>query len=264
MMLDAFTKGCGFDHYYGKDEYPDQKDFDGNWGIYDDKFFPFFADKLSSFQQPFATTIFNLSSHFPYQMPPEYRKLFPEDKSKDPEIPMIKYVDLVLNDFFDKIKKEPWYKNTLFVFCADHSYNELSKNPTYLSKFSIPILFFDPSNTSRKKQTIFPVQQIDIMPSILHYLNVPDTFKSFGNSIFDTSTTHFAYNFEQGLYQIVEDNALLQFNGHDAIGFFDLTNDPLQKKNLIQSSDIRIARLTSRIKAIIQTYNRAMIHNRLM
>lgn len=264
MMLDVFTKGCGFDHYFGKDEYPDQKDFDGNWGIYDDKFFPFFADKLSSFQQPFAATIFNLSSHFPYQMPPEYRKLFPEDKTKDPEIPMIKYSDLVLKQFFEKIKSEAWYKNTLFVFSADHTYDELSKNGTYLSKFAIPVLFFDPSDTSKKQRMEFPVQQVDIMPSILHYLNIPESFKAFGYSIFDPQAPRFAYNFEQGLYQITEDNAMLQFNGHEAIGFYDLIADPYQKNNLIKMNDPRIEKLTARIKAIIQTHNHAMIHNQLM
>ncbi len=264
MMLDDFTKSCGFENYYGKNEYPDQKDFDGNWGIYDDKFFPFFAEKLNTFKQPFAATIFSLSSHFPYTLSEENRKKFPEDKTKDPELPMIRYTDNVLKMFFEKVKNESWYKNTLFVFSADHTYDELSNHGTYLSKFSIPILFFNPSDTGHKKLIEYPVQQVDIMPSILDYLNMPDTFKCFGNSVFDLHVPHYAYNFEQGLYQITEDNALLQFNGMDAIGFFDLQTDPLQKTNLIKSNDIRIEKLTKRIKAVIQTYNRAMIKNELI
>jgi phosphoglycerol transferase MdoB-like AlkP superfamily enzyme len=263
MMLDAFSKSCGFENYYGKDEYPDQNDYDGNWGIYDDKFFPFFAGKLNTFKQPFAATIFSLSSHFPYVLTEENRKMFPEDKTKDPELPMIMYTDHVLKMFFDSVKKEPWYNNTLFVLTADHTYDELSNHATYLSKFSIPILFFAPSDTAHKPLLTFPVQQVDIMPSILDYLNVPDTFKCFGNSVFAPGAPHYAFNFEQGLYQITEDDALLQFNGREAIGFYDLRADPMQKNNIIKSNDIRIEKLTNRIKAVIQTYNRAMITNQL-
>ncbi len=262
MMLDDFSKSCGFANYYGKDEYPNQEDFDGNWGIYDDKFFPYFADKLTSFSTPFAATIFSLSSHFPYVLSAESRKMFPEDKTKDPEYQMIKYTDYVLKMFFEKVRKEPWYNNTLFVLSADHTYDELSDHPTYLSKFSIPILFFSPSDTSDKKPLTFPIQQVDILPSILNYLNVPDTFKSFGNSIFDVGP-HYAFNFEQGLYQLTEDDALLLFNGSEAIGFYDLKTDPLQKSNAIKSGDPRIDKLRMRIKAVIQTYNHAMIKNGL-
>jgi phosphoglycerol transferase MdoB-like AlkP superfamily enzyme len=263
MMLDNFAKGCGFSEYYGKDEYPDQKDFDGFWGIYDDKFFPFAANKFATFTEPFAAAIFSVSSHFPFQLTPEYREMFPEDKTKDPQLPMIRYTDHVLKMFFDQIRNESWYSNTLFVFSADHTYDELSDHPTYLSKYNIPILFFDPSDTTAKKPVAFPVQQVDIMPSILDYLNVPDNFKSFGTSIFDTTSPHFAYNFEQGLYQLVEDEALLQFNGTEAIGFYDLAKDPLQKNNLVKKEDPRIGKLTLRIKAVIQTYNHAMIKNEL-
>ena len=85
-------------------------------------------------------------------------------------------------------------------------------------------------------------------PALLHPLQAP----------------HFAFNYEQGLYQITEDNAMLQFNGTDAIGFFDLATDPFQKNNCLNSKDSRIEKLTKRIKAVIQTYNNAMIKNSLL
>ncbi len=264
MKLVSYTKSCGFDNYFGKNEYPDQKDFDGNWGIFDDKFFPFFADKLNSFKQPFAATIFNVSSHFPYVVPQEYTSMFPEDKNSDPELRVIRYSDYVLKSFFYRIKKETWYDNTLFVFSADHTYDDLSLHPTYLSKFSIPILLVSPKETVVKEKYNFPVQQVDIMPSILDYLNVPDTFKCFGQSLFDTKAPRYAFNFEQGLYQLTEDDALLQFNGTEAIGFYDLKTDPFQKNNAIKGNDPRIEKLTKRIEAVIQTYNRAMIENTLL
>jgi len=263
LRLDEMAKECGFDSYYGLNEYPNKNHYDGNWGIFDDKFFPFCADKINGFKEPFTTTIFNLSSHFPFTMPEEFKNSFGVENAADPQIPMIRYTDYVLKQFFKKIKSEPWYENTLFVFTADHTYHELSENPTELSKFSIPILFFSPKDTSLKKKMTFPVNQVDVMPSILDYLNVPDTFKCFGNSIFSPIPSRYAFNFEKGLYQLVEKDALLQFDGVEAVGFYDLKTDPFQRSNAIKSKDPRIALLTKRIKAVIQTYNGAMIRNEL-
>jgi phosphoglycerol transferase MdoB-like AlkP superfamily enzyme len=263
MTLDLFTRSCGFDNYYGRNEYPDPSDYDGNWGIYDHKFLSFFASKLDNTTQPFASAIFTLSSHFPYNMPAEFKAKFPPEAGLDPMYPMVRYTDYSLRLFFDEVKKMKFYGNTLFVICADHTFGELRKEDTYLTKFSIPIIFFDPSDISKKKPVSFPVQQTDILPSIMHYLNLPDTFNCFGNSVFDLNGDHFAINHEQGFYQLVEDDCLLQFDGTKAIGFFDLKVDPRQTDNKIKSDDPRIHKLTLKIEAIIQTFNEAMIKNRL-
>lgn len=263
MTLDLFTRSCGFDAYYGRNEYPNPDDYDGHWGIYDEKFLGFFAQKLHETPEPFATALFTLSSHFPYQMPPEYEAIFPKNKDEDPMFRMVRYTDHSLKLFFDRIKQEPWYANTLFVFTADHTFGELSSNTTFLSKFSIPIFFFDAGDTRHKQKLTFPVQQADIIPSIMDYLHVPDTFRCFGNSIFNTSEPHFAYHHEQGFYELIEDHALLQFDGTQVIGFYDLLKDPLQRTNRMGGDDPREQKLLLRLKAVIQTYHHAMITNQL-
>lgn len=263
MTLDLFTRSCGFDAYYGRNEYPNPDDYDGHWGIYDEKFLGFFADKLHEAPQPFATALFTLSSHFPYQMPPEYEQVFPKVPGEDPMFRMVRYTDHSLKLFFDRVKNEPWYSNTLFVFTADHTFGELSSNTTFLSKFSIPIFFFDAGDTQHKKKINFPVQQVDIIPSIMDYLHVPDTFRCFGHSVFNTSEPHFAYHHEQGFYELVEDHALLQFDGTREIGFYDLLKDPMQRTNRMGGDDPREQKLLQRLEAVIQTYNHAMIANKL-
>jgi len=35
----GFGNILGFDHYYGKNEYNNDADFDGSWGIWDEPFF---------------------------------------------------------------------------------------------------------------------------------------------------------------------------------------------------------------------------------
>src|SRR3712207_7118825 len=51
LGFEAYARTAGFPHYYGRTEYneanPGNDDFDGHWGIWDEKFFQFYANNLS-------------------------------------------------------------------------------------------------------------------------------------------------------------------------------------------------------------------------
>ncbi|MBY0432930.1 MAG: sulfatase-like hydrolase/transferase [Cyclobacteriaceae bacterium] len=85
MGFQAFANSCGFHDYFGKDEYNHDEDYDGIWGIWDHKFLQFYADKMNSFQQPFYTNFFSVSSHHPYNLPEEF-----QGKFKEGVLPIIK------------------------------------------------------------------------------------------------------------------------------------------------------------------------------
>ena len=95
-------------------------------------------------KQPFMTALFTASSHHPYVIPDEYKKVFPEEGIVIHKC--IRYTDNALRKFFNKAKTMPWYKNTLFVITSDHT--NLSDHAYYqtdLGGFCSPIIFFDPS-----------------------------------------------------------------------------------------------------------------------
>jgi len=68
----GFSNILGFDHYYGKNEYNNDADDDGHWGIWDEPFFQYMCRTYSEKEQPFLGTIFTLSSHHPFQIPKQY------------------------------------------------------------------------------------------------------------------------------------------------------------------------------------------------
>jgi len=68
------------------------------------------------------------------------------------------------------------------------------------------------------------------MPSVLDYLNFSSDYIAFGNSVFDTATSHFSVHYISGIYGMVKDGYLLEFNGIKTTALFDLRNDRLQKK----------------------------------
>jgi phosphoglycerol transferase MdoB-like AlkP superfamily enzyme len=164
--FDQYAKVAGFEHYYGKDEYLGEEAFDGKWGIFDEEFLQFFCKKVTTFKQPFFTSLFTISSHNPYIIPEKHKGKFPKGTTDIHE--SIGYTDFALRQFFNNAKKQGWYKNTLFVISSDHtsSAGDHDIDKTNIGKFSIPILFFDPSNPAFVGVDEKNFQQIDIMPSI--------------------------------------------------------------------------------------------------
>jgi phosphoglycerol transferase MdoB-like AlkP superfamily enzyme len=184
MRFDGFTSAAGFDRYYGRNEYPNPEHFDGNWGIEDHHMLSFAADEMSRFKTPFFSMIFTLSSHHPYTIPVEFKSKVKH--GPEPLCATISYVDLALKQFWEKAQKQAWFKNTLFVFCADHvgptqREDRHSLNWTY----RIPIGFYHASMKlpAVKKGRVF--QQIDIMPTILDLLGLHSDYYSFGTSYFN-------------------------------------------------------------------------------
>ncbi|MBN2616182.1 MAG: sulfatase-like hydrolase/transferase [Bacteroidales bacterium] len=264
MGFDAFMKVAGYDQYYGMTEYGNDDDFDGSWGIWDEEFMQYMADEFGKLKQPFLATFFSVSSHHPFKVPQKYEGAFRKG-TLEFHIP-IQYSDLALRKFFAKASKEPWFINTLFVLTADHSNH--AWHPEYktsIGDFSIPILFYQPADTLlRGVDSTSVAQQIDIMPTILDYLNYDKEYFAFGVDLLDSSATKFAVNYNNSTYQLIQGKYLLQFLNGKTIAVYNYVNDPLLKTNLIGKVHDIQAKTEKMMKAFIQQYNNRMIHNQLV
>lgn len=183
MDFDAYTQSIGIDNYYGKEDYPNPKHYDGYWGIFDHYFYEFFLEKLSQTKSPFFSTFFSLSSHQPYTIPKDFKGKFSKGTLEIHE--SIQYADEALRLFFEKAQKKDWYKKTLFIITADHTQKLQSQK--YLNRggrYRVPLIFFYPKSklTSVKKVT----QHADIMPSIFDFLDLKTQKQTFiGSSVFN-------------------------------------------------------------------------------
>jgi phosphoglycerol transferase MdoB-like AlkP superfamily enzyme len=118
MSFDIFSKEAGYQNYYGRTEYRNEKDYDGSWGIYDEPFLQYFAKGMDNMPQPFMTTLFTVTSHHPFPLPAKYKNRFPKGTIQMQE--SMGYTDYSIRKFFETAKKAPWFNNTLFVITADH------------------------------------------------------------------------------------------------------------------------------------------------
>lgn len=261
MGFEAFSHVAGYTDYFGKNEYPDKKDDDGSWGIWDEPFLQFTAQTLNKKQQPFCATVFTLSSHHPFAVPSQYEHIF--KGGRFPIYKTIEYTDHALRKFFETMKTMPWYANTLFVLCADHT--SITDDPFYVNKVgnnAIPIIYFKPDG-SLKGRNNNVTQQIDIMPSVLDQLHYPKPYFAFGKSVFD-STGCFAFSYNSGWYEYIEGDRLLTFDGERTTEMYNYMNDSLLTNNLVDTDQQTKKMMEQKVKAIIQTYQQSLILNKMV
>ncbi len=262
MGFSAFMNLAGVEHYYGMDEYGNDDDFDGLWGIWDGPFLQYYAENLNTFPQPFFSSFFSVSSHHPFRVPDEFEGVFPRGTESIHQC--IGYTDHELRRFFSTVSRMPWYNNTLFVITADHTSSDVGF-PEYRTGwgfYSVPIIFFRPDNSlsALDEQT---AQQTDIMPSVLGYLRYNKPYVAFGRDVFRESTTPVAFNYKDNTYQMFRDEYALVFDGTASLALYDYKRDRLMQHNLLHERPDVVAEMEAYIKAVVQQYNNRLIENRL-
>lgn len=263
MGFDIFAQTAGFESYYGRSEYNNEADFDGNWGIFDEPFLQHCAQQMNTTKPPFFSSIFTLSSHHPFTVPDQHVERFTEGTY--PIHKTIEYADYSLQRFFKTASQMPWFNNTLFVLTADHTAN--SANPRYFTavgSYAIPLIFFDPSGELTGQETVI-AQQTDIMPSILDYVGASGDYVCFGQNLFsENAHPGSAISYLNGIYQLIEGPFVLQFDGSEVSALYNWQEDPLLKNDLQQQQQRKAQSMSRKVKAMIQAYNNRMIRNQLI
>jgi phosphoglycerol transferase MdoB-like AlkP superfamily enzyme len=252
----------GFDAYYGLEEYPGKEDFDGSWGIYDLPYFNYFAKQQSEMKEPFLTSIFSLSAHHPYRLPANYT-----DKCEKGSLkihPMICYSDGALRAYFKAIKNEDWYNRSIFVITADHTaQSTIDAYATSMGIFAIPLIIFEPGSDIAFESNR-TTQQADICPSVLDRLGLADESIFFGSSVFDTTSKGFAINYLSGIYQFIDGEFCIQFDGRNVVSVFAYTQDALLERDIKSANTKNMEAAINKLKSIVQQYNESMINNDLV
>ena len=233
MGIRAVSHLCGVDNYYGKTEFGDDSKFDGAWGIWDEYFLPFAANTIGTFKEPFCASIFTLSSHHPFKLPKEYEGVFPQGETDLQRV--TPYTDMSLRKFFEQARKSDWYKNTIFVITPDHSTltGHAPKYKTPIWSTSIPIIFYAPGFIKPGRYNA-PVQQLDIMPTLLGLLNYNKPYFAFGRDLNRDSTLQpFVINYGTNQFQLIQGDTLLVRDNKSLVAAYYYKTDSLLLNNLL-------------------------------
>jgi arylsulfatase A-like enzyme len=268
MGFMAFANKTGFQNYYGRQDYDadprfgGDKDFDGNWGIWDEPFLQYWCTKIGEMKQPFMTALFTVSSHHPFEVPDKYKNVYKEEGL--PIHKCIRYTDMAIGKFFEQASKQPWFKNTIFVMTSDHTNkSDHAEYQTDLGGFCSPVIIYDPSGSVKPGMQQAIAQQIDIMPTVLSILGYNKPFLSFGCDLMTTPPQKtYAVNYTNGFYQYVKYGYVMQFDGKNTKAIYALS-DRLMKHNLVGKVPQQ-KQMERELKAIIQQYMYRMVNDKLV
>lgn len=244
LGFEAFLKSRGW-NYYGKNQYQGKPtDFDGEWGIYDGPYLQYVAKQIAQTKPPFVASVFTLSSHHPYKLPADYQDSF--KTIKQPIHKTIRYADNCLRVFFETIKKESWFNETVFIITGDHSGQNFTKIYQEADgKYEVPLLVYEPSRPlpSENKSII---QHIDVIPMALEKAGFSGKIFTIGTYFEDEKM---AFQNQEGNYQAITELFNYTFDGNK----FHVSS-----KNSTGVSDS----LKYLLKAKIQDYNYRLVNNK--
>lgn len=192
----SYLLHCGFERMV------EEKDLDrrlprGKLGIHDQYLFDIHHAALNSEREPFMSVLFTLSSHSPYDQP-RLREVgeVPIRHEETPFLNSVRYCDYFLGRYFEAVRMEPWYPNTLFVIMGDHSH------PTHLGTRNltpeyqhVPCLLYGEvlPDSLRGKKCDRVVSQVDVAASLLCQLGLDASAYCWGKDMFQSFAPQFAY-----------------------------------------------------------------------
>ena len=262
MNFNASATSAGFDSYYGRNEYDNDDDYDGTWGISDMPFLQFTAQKVNEMKKPFAAGVFTLSSHHPFKLPKGYD--LPDGDYKTDFEKTMRYTDDAMRKFFETMTNYSWFDSTVFVIAGDHV-NPEHRFDSYLNgygQYQIVTAFYAPS-VIKPNRTNIMAQQTDIGVSLLAALGYNDTVFSFGRNVFDSLQEPCFISYLNNIYEYSDGKYMLQSDGNNITSVFDIETDPCLINDIYKEGNDTWNELDSKFKMRLQQYTNRMINNKL-
>ena len=159
----------------------DEIGFTNAWGVSDEDLFRQTiqaADAVHATGKPFFQVILTTSNHRPYTYPSN-RIDIPSHTGRDGAV---KYADFAVGKFVEDARKKPWFKDTLFVFVADHNASVAGGVDIPVHDYLIPVLFYSPENVKPARLSTMG-SQIDVAPTLLGLLGTSYQSRFYGQDL---------------------------------------------------------------------------------
>ncbi len=255
MGFEAYVRNAGVRQVYSREDYETargKKDFDGYWGIWDMPFLDWMGGVLGTVQQPFFSSVFTLSSHHPFVVPAEYASL-PEGRTKVHR--GVQYTDLAIRRFFEKYGNEDWFRNSVFVFVADHVSSEIWAPETNTIRGRSRIIqFIYKGDGSLRGLDGRVSQQTDLMPTLMNFVPMAEPYFAFGRDAFgEPERKPIVVKYAGGEYIAITDSLTLFFDERRVTAAFG-ASDIFHTRDINSPANEEVRETERLLKAVIQQY----------
>ncbi|WP_226577492.1 LTA synthase family protein [Halobacillus litoralis] len=197
---DVMYQSLGYDHYFSKREYNVTDENSVNYGLKDIPFFEQSMPKLKGLDKPYYAKFLTMTNHYPYITNNENMEMIEPadtgDGSVDRYFQTVRYEDESIKKFFQMMKEQGEYEDTIFVLYGDHygiSENHNRAMSEILGKEirpfehtqlqKVPLIIHIPGMEGKQMDTVGG--EIDLKPTILHLLGIEqENDVQFGTDLF--------------------------------------------------------------------------------
>jgi phosphoglycerol transferase MdoB-like AlkP superfamily enzyme len=263
--LDQFLKRNDFTRVIDRTAFPPSVSaVDDSWpGYHDEEVMKRANAEFASLSgRPFLGIIYTMNTHPPFLVPDRYPLLFPCDTEQHCFLNALHYSDYTLGSFFQLARKEHYFRNTIFIFVADHARTRDKFN--YSSQHEIPLLIYAPGLLKPKRSEVV-ASQLDILPTILGLLKLKTTHASWGQDLLRVlNNDGFAVAIAGQEARWHDSHHLL----NDALGWqtpllFDLKKDPDCSRNIWREHEAEGRDIQRKLRGYISLSQTLFYENRV-
>jgi arylsulfatase A-like enzyme len=276
----VFLKNNSFDEVIGRESIFEfrQKQCNTSWGIHDEHVFSWSAEKIEQKKgRPLFATIFTLSNHHPWKVPPNYNL----DNFHEVENPLYRnflqtmhYTDNCLHEFILDLEKRDILKDSILFILGDHGmgmgehpYEATGTWSLYEQGIRIPLLIYAKDRIKVPKVISDIGSQVDLFPTVMDLLNLKGLNHSVGRTLVRKSANRFvffqepsymgsSFGLRDGSFKYIANS----INDSHA-RLFDLANDPDEKSCL--KDEKKLKEYGDISKDIIESISSLCIEKRL-
>jgi phosphoglycerol transferase MdoB-like AlkP superfamily enzyme len=232
----------------GYDRFVEQKHFENPtfttiWGVCDEDLYDRSIEEfrtLAATGKPFLATILSVSNHKPFTYP---KGRIVEDPDQHKRENAVKYADYALGRFFNAVKKESFYENTIFVVVADHGARVYGSQSIPIHSYEIPMVILGPAVVKQPSRISNFGGSLDVAPTILGLLGRPYETMFFGRDLLHSPAEGgrvlLNHNRDIGM---MRDNRMVVLNMFNGTEFYhgDPKTEGMQKIKNPDATDLEI------------------------
>lgn len=189
--VEGFLRSNDFENVISQSDYP-FGEIKTTLGVPDDYLFRYsipYISKLNDRKKPFFVAFMTASDHAPFYVPDYFKSHFTTITDQITE-----YADWSIRQFISMASKQSWFRNTLFVFIADHG---APINTTYdisLDYHHTPLIFYAPYLLPENQAFEMIGGQIDVFPTIMGLIKLPYVNTTLGVDLLKQSRPYIFIN----------------------------------------------------------------------